>query len=77
MKKRCRKGEEDDTNDNNNINKKIALPSSSPAEAAAVTWSELPLDALGEIKKKLFWGDHVRFSGVCKSWLAAQHAKRA
>ncbi|KAK1353499.1 hypothetical protein POM88_051864 [Heracleum sosnowskyi] len=73
MKKRCRKGEADERND---TKKKIILLSSSPAETTA-TWSELPFDALGEIKKKLFWRDHVRFNGVCKNWLAAQHAKRA
>lgn len=64
MNKSCKKAEEDE---GNNIN------SSRPA----ATWSELPLDLLGEIKKKLYWGDHVRFSGVCKTWLEAQHAKRA
>ncbi|XP_074345216.1 F-box/kelch-repeat protein At1g57790-like [Apium graveolens] len=80
MKKRCREAEEHERNDNNNNNnnntKKKTTLSISPAEAAA-TWSELPLDALGEIKKKLFWGDHVRFSSVCKTWLSAQLAKRA
>ncbi|KAK1353916.1 hypothetical protein POM88_052281 [Heracleum sosnowskyi] len=43
----------------------------------SVPWSELPLDLVGEIKKKLYHRDHARFSGVCKSWLAAQHEKRA
>ncbi|KAL8144617.1 hypothetical protein AgCh_002980 [Apium graveolens] len=81
MKKRCREAEEHERNDNNNNNntnntKKKTTLSISPAEAAA-TWSELPLDALGEIKKKLFWRDHVRFSSVCKTWLSAQHAERA
>lgn len=82
MEKSCRKGEEDERNDdnnndyNNNTKKKTALSSNNPAEAA-VTWSELPLDTLGEIKKRLFWVDHVRFSSVCKSWMAAQHKKRA
>lgn len=41
------------------------------------SWADLDLDLLGEIKKKLYHGDHARFSGVCKTWLAAQHEKRA
>ncbi|KAK1387209.1 hypothetical protein POM88_015387 [Heracleum sosnowskyi] len=41
------------------------------------SWADLDLDLLGEIKKKLYYGDHARFSGVCKSSLAAQHEKRA
>ncbi|KAL6559879.1 hypothetical protein OROGR_004996 [Orobanche gracilis] len=41
------------------------------------SWADLDLDLLGEIKKKLYYGDHVRFGGVCKNWLAAQHEKRA
>ncbi|KAK1353500.1 hypothetical protein POM88_051865 [Heracleum sosnowskyi] len=41
------------------------------------SWADLNLDLLGEIKKKLYYGDHARFSGVCKSWLPAQHEKRA
>ncbi|XP_074351205.1 F-box protein At3g56470-like isoform X3 [Apium graveolens] len=38
---------------------------------------DLDLDLLGEIKKKLYWGDDVRFGGVCKTWQAAEHEKRA
>ena len=28
---------------------------------------------LGEIKKKLYGGDYIRFRSVCKSWKAVQH----
>lgn len=35
------------------------------------------LDVLGEIKKRLFGGDYIRFGAVCKNWMAAQHEKRA
>ena len=41
------------------------------------SWADLDPDLLGEIKKKLIWADHARFSAVCKTWLAAEHAKRA
>ena len=41
------------------------------------SWADLDLDVLGEVKKKLYWGDHARFSSVCKTWLAAEHEKRA
>lgn len=44
---------------------------------SAKSWPDLDLDMLGEIKKKLYWGDHARFSGVCKTWLTAEHRKRA
>ncbi|XP_074345206.1 F-box/kelch-repeat protein At1g57790-like [Apium graveolens] len=79
MNKRCRKGEEDERNEiiNNNNTKKTKLLSNTATEARAAAWSELSLDILGEIKKRLYLLDHVRFSSVCKSWLAAQHAKRA
>lgn len=45
-------------------------------KSSSVAWSDLDLDMVGEIKKRLYWSDYVRFSGVCKSWQAAHHDKR-
>ena len=46
-------------------------------QCSTKSWADLDLDLLGEVKKKLYWGDHARFSVVCKTWLAAEHEKRA
>ncbi|KAK1380171.1 hypothetical protein POM88_026915 [Heracleum sosnowskyi] len=57
--------------------KQCASKLKSSAELKSVVWSDLDLNLVGEIKKRLYWTDHVRFGGVCKNWQAAQHEKRA
>lgn len=66
--KRCRGEEEKKNIDNNN---------KSSSKKKSKLGSDLNLDVLGEIKKRLFWAAHIRFGAVCKTWMAAQHEKRA
>ncbi|KAL8095603.1 hypothetical protein AgCh_036863 [Apium graveolens] len=69
--KRCTKK---DKEEKKNTSKSIKMKQCSKK---LKSWADLDLDLLGEIKKKLYWGDDVRFGGVCKTWQAAEHEKRA
>lgn len=69
--KRCRRGEEDE-----NDTKKRSKFIEKCLTKFNRSWSDLHLDLLGEIKKKLYGADHIRFNSVCKSWRAAQHGTR-
>ncbi|KAK1395788.1 hypothetical protein POM88_005651 [Heracleum sosnowskyi] len=70
--KRRRRGEEDekDTKKKSKFIEQCSTKFNRP-------WSDLDQDLLGEIKKKLYGADYIRFSSVCKSWKAAQHGTRA
>lgn len=53
--------------------KECTRKSKSVCTERAAVWSNLQMDLLGEIKNRVYLGDHVRFGAVCKTWRACPH----